>query len=179
MMDCRDWEGRIALHVGGDLAADEAAAVERHLAECAECRVMYSGMKESLELLQRLHAEPLAPGCFTAVRGRVTAELARRRAWWRRQWVAGLAAVVVLLAVALASWPGRRVESPPGRKVQVAQTPPPSPPLPTSVVVRVPVLEHRIKRLPPHEKAAAAVRQPLLVRLVTDDPNVVIYWIAD
>src|SRR5204863_5974640 len=107
--------------------------------------------------------------------------LARRRVWWRRRWVAGLAAAVVAVAAVLASWPGRRVENPADRKVQVARTPPPLPPSPRPAdVARVPVLEHRIKRLPPHQKASGGPpREPLLVRLVTDDPNVVIYWIAD
>src|SRR5437899_3272079 len=76
MMNCRDWEERIALHVGGDLTAEEVPGVERHLAECAGCRELWSGMKESLELLRGLHTEPLTPGCFTTVRGRVAADLA-------------------------------------------------------------------------------------------------------
>ena len=83
-MHCRDWEERLALHVGGDLPAAKAAEVERHLAECGPCQGFWSGMKESLELLEEIHAEPLVPACYTAVRGRVMAEIQSRRVWWRR-----------------------------------------------------------------------------------------------
>lgn len=178
-MHCKDWEERVALHVGGDLAAADAAGVERHLAECAGCQVFWSGMKESLELLHGAHAEALAPGIYTAVRGRVLgdlqAELASRKVWWRSQWVYGLAAAVVM-AVGLASWPRPKVEIPPLRVVAVI------PPAPAAQVLRA----VQGRSLPHKRRVAAAEqignpppRQPLMVRLVTDDPNVVIYWIAD
>ena len=37
-MNCKDWEERIALQAGGDLTLEEAAAVDHHLADCAQCR---------------------------------------------------------------------------------------------------------------------------------------------
>jgi len=161
-MHCKDWEERLALHVGGDLPADESSAVERHLAVCSGCQVLWSGMKQSLELLQGAHAEPLPPASYTAVRGRVLAELAAgRRTWWR--WAAALAALAALLLV----WPERRV--PPLPPVALAH--PPRPPLYQP--------SHGRKGVVPGHRPKPVLRQPLLVRLVTDDPDIVIYWIAD
>jgi hypothetical protein len=175
MMHCQDWEERVALHLGGDLTVADAAAVEGHLAECTGCRMLWAGIKESLELLQGAHAEAAAPGIYTAVRGRVMAELGTGgRAWWRRGWVCALVAAVVMM-MALASWPVRRVETLPPRVVAVI---PPAPAAQALQAVRARSLPHkrRVMTAGPVEKPP---RQPLMVRLVTDDPNVIIYWIAD
>ena len=75
VMNCVEWEARVALHAGGDLAGAEAAEVERHLGECSACQVLWSGVRESLAVLQAAHAELPAAAHFTAVRARVMAEL--------------------------------------------------------------------------------------------------------
>ena len=168
-MHCKEWEERVALHVGGDLPADEASALEVHLAGCLGCQVLWSGMRESLDLLRGAHSEPLPAAAYTAVRGRVMAELAAGRwIWWR--WAAALAAAAVVMLVALAVWPERRVEPLP----RVALAVPPGPELPHTAQAKPPVPPRR-----GHAKPSALPRQPLLVRLVTDDPNIVIYWIAE
>ena len=72
-MNCVEWETRVALHAGGDLTGAEATAVERHLGECSACQVLWSGVRESLAVLQAAHAELPAAADFTAVRARVRA----------------------------------------------------------------------------------------------------------
>jgi hypothetical protein len=175
-MNCRDWEERIALHAGGDLAPAEAEEVERHLRECAGCQVLASGLRQSLAWLKEEHDEPLAGAHFSAVRARVVAELERGAPWARRRaWGYGLAAaaVVALLAM-LALRPGRTPVrlAPPvvaaNHAPVVAVREPVSPPPPHRRVVR-----RKVKQEP------AAQPEPLIVKLQTDDPNVVIYWIAD
>jgi predicted anti-sigma-YlaC factor YlaD len=180
MMNCKEWEERVALHVGGDLPAAnpaESAGVERHLAECAGCQALWSGMKESLQMLQGAHAEALTPGIYTAVRGRVMAEIASRSVWWRQAWAAGLAAAVVVMAVALAGWPGRRVETLP--PVRVAAVIPPAPATQVLRAVQARSLPHKPRVVTKGQIGNPPPSQPLMVRLVTDDPDVVIYWIAD
>jgi anti-sigma factor RsiW len=175
-MNCSDWEERIALHAGGDLPSAEAAAVERHLRECAGCQVLASGLKQSLAWLKEAHHEPLAPAHFSTVRARVMAELEqKRRPLWAWAWSFGLAAAAVALLVTLALRPGRTPER---RAPVVAVNHPP-------VVV---ALEPAVAP-PPHRRVARRVvrpivpdapdPEPLIVKLQTDDPNVVIYWIAD
>ena len=103
-MNCRDWEERIALYAGGDLPPVEAAEVERHVADCAGCQVLLSGLRQSLELLREAHGEPVDPAHFAAVRARVLAKLEREcRPWWRQAWVVGPAMAALVLLVAL--WP--------------------------------------------------------------------------
>ena len=76
-MNCADWETRVALHAGGDLTGAKAMEVEQHLGECSACQLLWSGVRESLAELQAAHGDLPAAAHFTAVRGRVMAELER------------------------------------------------------------------------------------------------------
>ncbi|MBZ5724413.1 MAG: zf-HC2 domain-containing protein [Acidobacteriia bacterium] len=189
-MNCSDWEERIAMYVGGELAASEAAEVGRHVADCAGCQVFASGLQQSLALLRAAHQEPLAPAHFAAVRARVLAELAgERRAWWRRAWVYGLAgAAAVALLVALAGRPGRAPQ--PVRRPEIAVTRPPAEPPKVAVAEAapepkpVPRVRHGRRAGPgpapqPVQLALARPPETMTVKLVTDDPNIVIYWITE
>jgi len=179
-MNCREWEERLALYAGNDLGAAERAALERHLSECAGCQVFLSGLKDSLERLKEAHEDPLAEPHFAAVRARVLSGLRHERQW--RRWVWGLAGVaaVLVLAVAPLLRLGRR-ETPPAPVAVVTR--PPAPP------VEKPVVERRIRRVkhfrpravPPATKPSqpATPAEPFVVKLLTDDPDVVIYWISD
>ena len=165
-MNCTDWEERLALYAGGDLAPAKAAEVERHLAECAGCQMFASGLKASLELLRDAHGDALNPAHFAAVRARVVAQLEReRRPFWRRAWVYGLAAVAAALLLAVAVRPSRCVTPQPP---EVAMVHPPAP-----VVVVPPPTPVRRKARP------VKPGEPVLVRMVTDNPDVVIYWISE
>ena len=168
-MNCVEWETRVALHAGGDLTGAEAVAVERHLGECSGCQAFWSGLRESLAVLLAAHAEAPPAAHFTAVRSRVMAELehkARPGRWLA--WIAAGAAVTVLLLVAL--WPARVVPEAPRL---VASIPP------AQQVAKVAPAVTRVVRPPHHAGVHAPRRAPLTIKLQTDDPNIVIYWIAD
>ena len=192
-MNCKEWEERIALYCGGDAPAAEARQTERHLADCAGCQMFASGLKQSLALLQDMHQEALAPAHFAAVRARVIATLERERLpVWRRFWAYGLAGAVVALLLVLAVRTGQRGPEtaanrkpvpgplvsevkPPEIAVQRAGGEPASLPHPVRHVHRTPA-----RRAPARvQTAAAAPKDTVMVKLVTDDPNVVIYWIAE
>ena len=169
-MNCMKWEERIASYAGGD-APQDAKSVERHLAECVECRQFAGGLRENLALLREIHEEPLVPAHFAAVRTGVLGEIERRRATvWRWGWAAGLTTAVLALVVAIPIW--RRPELPPP-PVLVALA---SPSAPAVERVEVPVRPRvTLRRVQP----AAVKMEPLVIKLVTDNPDVVIYWIAD
>ena len=189
-MSCRDWEERIALHAGGEQTGEQAAEVERHLAECAGCRETAAAYGWGLELLREAHREPIAPAHYAAVRARVLAELGReRRPGWRRPWVWGLAAAVAVAALVMFLRPvpvGRAgvptsFVGPPAflPSAPVAQVSPPE----AETAGANPAAQRRHPTLaqvkqegrpggPPHLEAVT-------IKLLTDDPNVIIYWIAD
>jgi hypothetical protein len=163
-----EWETRVALHAGGDLTGGEAAEVERHLGECSGCQILWSGVRESLAVLRAAHGEVPEAAHFTAVRSRVMAELHRsERPWrWRRlAWISGVAAALAALLLLVVLWPRRVVPQAPRLLASI-------PPAPEVVrhVVR-PVVRQAVARTPR--------RVALTIKLQTDDPNIVIYWIAD
>jgi anti-sigma factor RsiW len=178
-MNCKDWEERIAMSASGDLSPEPRAEVERHLAECGECRGFAQGIEDSLALLRSAHEEAIAAGHYAAVRARVQDRMAReRRSAWRR-WVwapAFVAAGLALVGVFLTKRPGERP------KVYVAEV---RPRVAQEVPVRPvePVTPRAVQRRPRIRRRVAPEPQPpvepLVIKLITDDPNVVIYWFAD
>ncbi len=167
-MNCTEWEERLALYAGGDLEAKEAASVEGHLGECPGCRMFASGVRRSVEMMRESRGDLPAEAAFSAVRARVLARVAARRRWgWAV--VAALAAAAACLALA----------------VRIEWTPVPKPPV---VAVRVPpapaeafLIPRRAEPGPVYRAKAlrAKTASPVLIRMVTDDPDVVIYWIAE
>ena len=176
-MICRDWEERIALHAGGDLPAAEAAELRAHLAGCEGCRGAAALYGADLELLREAHREPLEEAHYAAVRARVLAELGRnRRPVWRWMWVGGLVAAAA--AAVLLLWP-RAVQTP--ERIEIAAIRPAAPQIeePRPAHVTHP---RRAIRAPSFAAVSEPERhpaEPLVVKLLTDDPNVIIYWIAD
>jgi hypothetical protein len=180
-MNCANWEERIALYMGGDLRAAESPEVERHLAECPGCQVFASGIRESLAVLREAHAEDVDELAFVAVRARVLSRLERGHApLWRSAWVYGLLAAALLLAMVWMRPAGPKPHIEAVRHQapvpQAVVTPIPVEPTPVRVV-RAHRRRHRRPIGPP--LIAASPEKPLVVKLVTDDPNVVIYWITD
>ena len=183
-MNCAEWEERIALYCGGDLAPAEARAVEAHLAGCGDCRAFESGLRESLGALHEAHAEPLAEAHFTALRARVLDQLAAGYRPWRRWAWSGAALASAAVVLVLAVLP-RRAERQPvpafvERSAAAVSHAVPAPIAAAAAPVKpglrrplIPAKAHLVRSAP-----AAPPAQPLVVKLVTDDPNVVIYWIT-
>ncbi len=173
-MSCSEWEARIALHIEGD-AVD--SAVDRHLAECAGCRQFAAGLRDSQSALKGLADEALDPAALAAVRARVLGKVDRPkdRAW---VWVFAAAAALLLVTAAV--------------MVQVRRPAPLAPPPPA--VARAPqAIEQRPKprpravrhipkrvRQPERPKIAAAPKtEPMVIKFVTDDPNIVVIWLVE
>jgi hypothetical protein len=120
------------------------------------------------ELLKEAHEEPVAPAHYAAVRARVMAELERReRPLWARAWVWAAAAAMAAAVIVGVQVDLRPQLEPP----VVALAYPPAP-----VVVRA-ATRPVVTRRPVTARRAKA--EPLLIKMETDDPDVVIYWIAE
>jgi hypothetical protein len=174
-MNCQEWEERVALHAAGDAGTEEGAEIERHIAGCAECQVVWSELKQSLEWLREAHQEPIAPAHYAAVRARVIAQLEMERTpWWRQIWVYGLGIAAVAVAMVVAMRPHSQA--------------PPSAAMKPPAVERVADAGQGAGSRPgglPHKEVGRRKRLPhqqaetILVKLETDNPDVVIYWIAE
>jgi anti-sigma factor RsiW len=176
-MTCKDWEERIALHAGGDLPAREAAELEAHLAACAECRGVAAAYGAGIELLREAHREAIAEAHYAAVRARVLAELRRpRRPVWRRIWVCGLVAAAAAVVLMLLPRP---VHTPARLEIEVIRPAAPHIEEARSVAPARVVHPRRAVARATASEPEKRPSEPLVVKLLTDDPNVVNYWIAD
>jgi hypothetical protein len=142
--------------------------------------------EEWADLLREAHHEPIEPAYYAAVRTRVLAELGReRRPAWQRTWVWGLASIVLVVAFVIVPRPAPVGQAVPPALRTKAPAPiyQPATPAPTVAANPRPAARHRRRILarvnqggrpggPPH-------LEPVVIKLLTDDPNVIIYWIAD
>ncbi|HXN49824.1 MAG TPA: anti-sigma factor [Bryobacteraceae bacterium] len=207
-MSCETFEKLIALDAGGDLTPPEAARLQAHLGTCAPCRELARSVGESQSALKALAQAGVDEDALARWRrsllARIDDEPRRRILPWRWAWAAAAAmALVALLAVP------RMVRRPPSEAPVAHALPPASPNLnalphpPQSVAQALPPASPSLNRLPhPPQSVAHALppasqspsvahrrprprrapapsTEPLLVKLETPDPNVVIYWIVE
>lgn len=196
-MNCRDMEMWIALRAEGDLPAAEEERVREHLDACAACRSMAAELAESQAALKALGDEAVDGAALAAWRkglmDRVEARGARRRFAWG--WAFAAAAAAVVLVFGLSQVAPRRVPQP-APPVVARMTPPPP-----EVLMNVPSSPGMSRGLPrggqpPHRRHVRSRPpepqsepqselqptingEPLLVKLETSDPNVIIYWIVE
>jgi len=180
-MNCSKFETDIALYAGGDLPPGSIARVETHLAECADCRVLAEDLRDEQALLSELRDDPLEDAMVAQVRQRVLAEL-KHKAWRagfspRGALAPLLAIAAALLLAAVLLWP-RHHSGAAHRLAAVSHAA-------QAEAGRVPAAAHgaapliRKVRHHLHRPPAAQPGPPLLVQFVTDDPNIVVYWLID
>lgn len=159
-MNCSDWQMRIATEEAGP-------EVERHLAECGGCRAFVSDLAAIADGMRAMDADAAS---YAAVRARVMEAVRppRRSVWF---YAAAAALATACLALIWITAPLRA----------------PAPPPPAAVLYRIAAPEWR----PPVVLQAKrrVVRRPFrtqpqpeqltAIKLLTDDPNVVIIWLLD
>ena len=158
-MNCADWEREIA-------GESESAELREHLNACANCRAFAREIQENRAALQSLVVDRVA---LDAVRGRVLGEIKSQRrrvtAW---AWPAAAAAGIAILCVALL-WPRFRSVAPPDA-VQFAKAP-------KLIEWTAKPVRRNIRAAHKHE--AIVAREPLVVKMLTNDPDVIIVWLVD
>jgi anti-sigma factor RsiW len=190
-MSCLDFEKLIALDAEGDLPERKAGKLVKHLKACRNCREFAGKLQASQAMLKSLAQEPVDETVLWQVRQRVlrgiAAELEPHRfPAWRFALGAVLVATVILAAVTLWRPRGQGVsksirETPmqsPLAAVRPALTAPEHPRTGTGRAI------HVLRRRKESQGSLTASLKPvqvaqLTVKLVTDDPNVVIYWLVD
>jgi anti-sigma factor RsiW len=176
-MSCKDRELQIALYSGGDLPSGEVAEVEKHLGACAECRQLVSDFLASRAALAE-NARDADEFAASAVRHRVMAELRGRER--RRGLVpvltAAFSVAAIIVAILIAPRDAATLQVIPAAPA-VAQLPIAE--RPAGQRAPVAVAKHVRRPLRPAKLESPEPEEPILVKLETDDPNIVIYWITD
>jgi hypothetical protein len=168
-MNCRECEVALGME-------ELSAEVEEHLAGCAECRGLAGEIRSNSAAFEAMENEEL-PG----VRGGVMARIQRRRVL-RWGWALAAAAAVVLMIGVSRSWREEKIVTPPekvaggrvdeGRSLLKRGTDS-SVPSGKRFVSRRRVAGDRVVS-PPFQQTPKS--QTLMVKMLTDDPDVVIYW---
>jgi hypothetical protein len=208
-MSCGYSEERLALWMDSnemDLSIAEIRERDRHLASCVACRNVIAKLRESQLFVKTLRADSVNSAVLVRLHADVmdrVSELKRPPAWviqversllfgMRRKYaLAGFGTFVLVSCLALGIfWKVQRHEQ---TKTQI-------PPAPTSLVAVVPdsiVVNppagnvakaapiQRVKHTPKKESVSVDAELPaehpqrVMVKLLTDDPSVVIYWSLD
>lgn len=174
-MSCARYATDIALYAGGDLPASHIPRVELHLRECAACRALAGELRADRAMLGELRDEPLEDAIVEQVHRRVLDRVSG--AGFSRRWafVPALALAAALLLAVVLLWPRHAAQPAPVTRVARVEPPPVIPAPPTNIVP----VRHRVIRRRRKQQPAAQSGPPLLVQFVTDDPNIVIYWLVD
>jgi anti-sigma factor RsiW len=198
-MKCTHSPEELASYAGGDLSREDRVRLDRHLDDCADCRAELTLLRDTVSEVRSLRDDIVARECLLGLRDRVRTEIAARPwpgwavalerlalAGFRSPWtVAGAVGLVAVGAFSLwlALPPDVEVEPAPVAALVEA------PPIP-EVTVPDPLPEpERAAALEPEDSVpaepstaaspdAGADRQ-VLVKLLTDNPNVVIYWVVE
>jgi anti-sigma factor RsiW len=171
-MSCVEFEHRVALYVECDLPQCEERLVAAHLESCAGCREFAAEMRDSQTALKQLRMDLVEESTLQEVRAEVLNRLSipRKTAAWPRYAIAAM-----LVAGLWAGWLWRaRTAAPLEVQPRALVMAPPvvEAPAPRPRVRPTPVARHRVRRSP------AFKSEPLVVKIVTDDPQVVIYWLV-
>ena len=153
-MNCPDWE-------------QDSAEFREHLKVCDECREF----EENASALRDLRVPEAA---FAAVRQRVSSwiqEKKRRTMWWT--WSAAAAAACIAL---LCVW--FVPQNPAGPMPIVAKKEPPTIEWPARPVAQ-PVRHKSSGRSLAQARPARKTEPIVAVKMLTDDPNVIIIWLVD
>jgi len=160
-MTCQECELRFA-------EGEFGAGVEDHLLECPECRALAEELRENAVALAAMREE-VAPILLPQPRPR------------SRIWIpAAVAAALVLLALGL---PRHRVRTPAPPSIAPVAAPSPASTLVAPAPAAASVTRKRTyKAATLRERFAPRPAQPeetFMVKMLTPDPDVVIYWIVE
>ena len=189
-MNCADFEKLIALDAEGDLPERKADKLKHHLLACHYCQSFAQSLRISQDLLKELANETPDDGLLQGVRVGVLNRLRTEAApkafpFWRFALGAGLVAMLAFAAVMLK----RRAPAPPIQFTAIMRQPaameairqataPPPNPLTQSPKRASAATARKSSAGAPSESTRRRL-EPLMVKLYTDNPHVVIYWQVD
>jgi hypothetical protein len=172
-MNCDFMERWAALAASDDLGEHERAELAAHLDRCETCRTAAAEFSRMEADLASLKNDVLDPAVYAAIRQGVLDRIPNQRNW---HMAAALALAAALILVTLAIWRDRRGQVAPLR-IQPPSLQVSAPPVPATV----PAVARRAKSVLRKPRRAAVnppAEHPLVVKILTDDPDVVIIWLV-
>jgi hypothetical protein len=159
-MICAEFERLVAEGAGETL--------ERHLGECATCRELTGALRE-------IGQNQISDAALVAVRAGVLERLGRRRrfGWW--WWMPAAAAAALAVWLVLLAWPRPAAVAPP----QIVWRTPAAPPVRMPVARRVARKRRPAPARAPVMVASARPAQRITIKMITDNPKIVVYWIVE
>jgi anti-sigma factor RsiW len=161
-MNCSDWEREIA-------GEAECEGLEEHLQGCEHCAAFARELEANRVALRELVAPAAA---FDAVRRRVLQQIQakkRRAVWWGWSAVAAAACVAILCV----SFVAPRMRNPLAPEPFEANMDPPA------IQWTPKPIHHRSSGRLTAKAAPAQKTEPFVVKMLTNDPNVIIIWLVD
>jgi hypothetical protein len=189
-MTCQDFEKLIALDVESDLPKQNAGGLAEHLRTCPHCREFERKLQASQALLKELGQEAPDEAALREVRRGILSRLpseAGPKAYpvWQFALGAGLVTLLIFAAIIFMRPPRTpvkrtmaRVQTPMATEA-TRRTPAPPPPSPARHPKKVRAVTARKSSASALRASAKRQPEPLMVKLFTDNPNVVIYWQID
>jgi putative zinc finger protein len=188
-MSCKDFETLIALYVEGDLSEPDRQRVESHLRPCWECWNLAEDLKESQAVLKSIRENVPSQAMLSSVRARVLDDVAGMQpgTWFERFLFGGfrqratLAGIALLIAGSGVLWLMRKPEAPIASPRPVAVVPPSVVEPALQPASPAPAQKPRVRRRKPApaDPVIPEAQPQVTIRLLTDDPNVIIYWLGD
>ncbi len=154
-MNCQECELALGLE-------ESTAALEEHLTGCGACRVLAEEVRANAAAFEAMGNE-LMPGVRAGVMAAIRRQTGARQVL-RWGWaLAAVAGVVAMIGVSR-NWREEKLVIPPAK---VAGVPANGLERPDERVFILPAVAHKEK---------VQKRESLMVKMLTDDPDVVIYW---
>ncbi len=186
-MSCQEYDDLLALFVGGDLDARDEERFQAHIATCSNCRATVEELRSHRDVLAGLADEAVDDAVLRSVRSRVMARIearAHRTGAWRWAWAAAAAIGAILVSVAVlkhapdqapVSTTHRPQPAPTVRASETSEPPTDNLAAQTQSVTQI----ARVQATRSARLSGAKAAEPLVVKMLTDDPDVVIYWLVD
>jgi hypothetical protein len=195
-MRCKISENEIALYVEGDLEQDRGRQVEFHFQTCIHCRRLAEELRDSQAVFKTLKQETVSPAALASVRtGIFTRINGVVKLGWGRRWIYAATGFAVTMAMGVAL--ALHMRTPKPAVIDGPDQPPVLAVSASSPVSLDPSPSLKSDRLAlkrgAHGQRHKAITQitaikdihntepekQIVVKLLTDDPNVVIYWLVD
>ena len=179
---CSDFEQLIALYVEEDLSGSERGRVEAHLRECSSCWDLAEDLKESQAVFKSIRQDIPDATALSSLRERVLSEVSglEPRTWFERLIFGGRRkAALASIAVVLIGASVLRMTRPTGA-AGVVRNPDAHRQSPPLAVLATPPQEEVTKSVPaPAPAVVTEEPKQVAIKFVTDDPDVIIYWLVD